>query len=148
MLARDDAERYALTPEGEAFLVSRQPGFLGGMFRHVTAQLPPNWLRLADVWAAASRPPGGLAAERAPFLRRIRRGFFPISYPAARALAAALDLAGPSAPVSVLDLGAGSGVWGIALAQASPHVTVRAVDWPEVLPVTRRVAERFGVGDG
>ncbi|MGC9197874.1 MAG: methyltransferase, partial [Acidobacteriaceae bacterium] len=47
--------------------------------------------------------------------------------------------------VSVLDLAAGSGVWGIALAQASPKVRVRAVDWQGVLPVTRRVKERFGL---
>jgi len=33
----------------------------------------------------------------------------------------------------VLDLAAGSGVWGIALAQKSPLVTVTAVDWPGVL---------------
>lgn len=52
-----------------------------------------------------------------------------------------------NSPVSVLDLAAGSGVWGIALAQSAPHVRVRAVDWPQVLPVTRRTAERFGVGD-
>jgi len=50
-------------------------------------------------------------------------------------------------PISVLDLASGSGAWGIALAQASPHVTVRAIDWPDVLPVTRRLAERFGVGE-
>jgi ubiquinone/menaquinone biosynthesis C-methylase UbiE len=62
-------------------------------------------------------------------------------------LADALNLAQARGPISVLDLASGSGVWGIALAQASPHVTVHAVDWPDVLPVTRRVAERFGVGE-
>ena len=36
-------------------------------------------------------------------------------------------------PVSVLDIAAGSGVWGIALAQQSPLVGISAVDWPEVL---------------
>jgi ubiquinone/menaquinone biosynthesis C-methylase UbiE len=50
-------------------------------------------------------------------------------------------------PVSVLDIGAGSGVWGIALAYQSPHVTVRAVDWPAVLKVTHKLARRQGVGD-
>jgi SAM-dependent methyltransferase len=148
LLARDDAERYALTPESEAFLVSGQPGFLGGIFRHVSAQLAPNWLRLADI-VGSGKPAGpvGLAAESAPYFAEFVEALFPNSYPSARALAAALDLAGLSGPFSVLDLGAGSGVWGIALAQASPHITVRAVDWPEVLTVTRRVAERFGVGD-
>ena len=49
--------------------------------------------------------------------------------------------------MSVLDLAAGSGVWGVTLAERSPQVRVTAVDWPGVLPVTRRVAERHGVGD-
>jgi len=49
--------------------------------------------------------------------------------------------------VSVLDLAAGSGVWGIALAQNAPNIRVHAVDWPSVIPVTRKNAERFGFGD-
>ncbi len=47
----------------------------------------------------------------------------------------------------VLDVAAGSGVWGVALAERSPRVRVTAVDWPQVLDVTLSVARRFGVGD-
>jgi SAM-dependent methyltransferase len=53
----------------------------------------------------------------------------------------------PKGPVRVLDLAAGSGVWGIAIAQQSPHVTVTAVDWPAVLETTRKTAQRFGLAD-
>jgi cyclopropane fatty-acyl-phospholipid synthase-like methyltransferase len=49
--------------------------------------------------------------------------------------------------VSVLDIGAGSGVWGIALAKQSPQVRIRATDWPNVLEVTKRVAQRHGVAE-
>ncbi len=148
LLARDDTGHYSLTPESEAFLVSDQPGFIGGIFRHVSAQLVPNWLHLTEI-VGSGKPAStvNVANEGAPFFAEFVEDIFPLSYQSARVLAGALDLARASGPVSVLDLGAGSGVWGIALAQASPHVTVRAVDWPDVLPVTRRVAERFGLGD-
>jgi SAM-dependent methyltransferase len=128
--------------------VSDRPGFVGGLFRHVSTQLVPGWLHLTDV-VGSGKPVSAvnLAGEGEPFFAAFVEDIFPLSYPSACALAGALDLAGAKGPVSVLDLGAGSGVWGIALAQASPHVTVRAVDWPDVLPVTRRVAERFGLGD-
>jgi ubiquinone/menaquinone biosynthesis C-methylase UbiE len=49
--------------------------------------------------------------------------------------------------VKVLDIAAGSGVFGIALAQRSPHVTVTAVDWPRVLEITRRTAVQCGVAE-
>ena len=52
----------------------------------------------------------------------------------------------PECPL-VLDLAAGSGVWGIVLAKKSPQVRVTAVDWPDVLKVTRKVAERHGVAE-
>jgi ubiquinone/menaquinone biosynthesis C-methylase UbiE len=60
-------------------------------------------------------------------------------------MAAELGVAEATRPISVLDLAAGSGVWGIALAEASARVTVTAVDWPAVLPVTKRVAEKHRV---
>ena len=148
LLARDTAGQYALTAESAAFLVSGQPGSIGGLFRHMSTQLLPGWLHLSDI--VANGQPARAAdptADDAAFFAGFVEDLFPLSYPAACALAAALGLAGATAPISVLDLGAGSGVWGIALAQASPQVSVRAVDLPDVLAVTRRVAGRFGVAD-
>ncbi len=147
LLTRDDDGRYALAPESDAFLVSYKPSFMGGIFRHMSSQLLPNWLHLSDI-VGSGNPATAVnsAAEGASFFAEFVEDILPLSYPSARILADALNLAEATGPVSVLDLASGSGVWGIALAQASPHVTVRAVDWPDVLPVTRRVAERFGVG--
>lgn len=148
LLSRDDAGRCSLTAESEAYLVSGRPGFVGGVFRHVSRQLLPNWLHLSDV-VASGKPfqPEGKSRDPATFFAEFVEDIFPLSYPAARALADALGVAAARDPMSVLDLGAGAGVWGIALAQASPLVTVRAIDLPDVLAVTRRVAERHGVGD-
>lgn len=148
LLTRDDVGRYALTPESNAFLVSHHPAFIGGVFRHVSTQLLPNWLRLSEI-VASGKPAESVNSTDtgAAFFAGFVEDIFPMSYPSAQVLAGALGLAQATAPVSVLDLAAGSGVWGIALAQASPRVTVRAVDWAGVLPVTRRVAERFGLGD-
>ena len=42
-------ERYALTPESAAFLVSSKPSFYGGFFRHISTQLLPQWLQITDV---------------------------------------------------------------------------------------------------
>ncbi len=72
---------------------------------------------------------------------------FPISFPAATALARHLGISKTRAPISVLDIGAGSGVWGIAIAKQSPHVRIHAVDWPQVLKVTRRIAKKHGLAD-
>lgn len=44
-----------------------------------------------------------------------------------------------------MDLAAGSGVWGIALAQSTEQVHVTAVDWPEVIEVTERTVAGFGL---
>ncbi len=46
LLARD-GQRYALTPESAAFLVSNKPGSLARFFSHVSTMLIPNWLREA-----------------------------------------------------------------------------------------------------
>ncbi|CAH2599942.1 Methyltransferase domain-containing protein [Rhodovastum atsumiense] len=148
LLGRDTAGRYALTPESAAFLVSGQPGYLGGIFHHMRSQVLTSWLHLAEV-VGSGRPVAAVnsVSDGAAFFAEFVEALFPMNYPAARALAAALDLGRAGGPVSVLDLATGSGVWGLALAQASPHVTVRAVDWAEVLPVTRTVAERLGLAD-
>jgi ubiquinone/menaquinone biosynthesis C-methylase UbiE len=140
--------RYALTPESDAFLVSTKPSFQGTFFRNLHVQLLPIWLHLGDA-LRTGRPPTAVNQEGpgSEFFNQLVEDIFPMSYGAARALGQALNLAAATQPVRVLDLAAGSGVWGIALAQQSPQVRVTAVDWPGVIPVTRRVAARHGLAD-
>jgi len=144
LLAKSDG-RYSLTPESAAFLVSGKPGYHGGFFRHMS-DLIPNWLQLNEV-VQTGRPVRNVNEEGdgAAFFHDFVEALFPMSYAATQALAGALGLDGAQSPVRVLDLAAGSGVWGIGLARRSPQVTVTAVDWPGVLDVTLKMVERHGL---
>jgi ubiquinone/menaquinone biosynthesis C-methylase UbiE len=145
-LLQRKGERFALTPESAAFLVSSSPAYQGMLFRHVSTQLLPSWLQLTEV-VRTGRPALKVNSRKqgAEFFAKFVESLFPLSYPAANALGQHLGIPKASAPISVLDIGAGSGVWGIALAKQSPRVRVHAVDWPQVLKVTRRIAKRHGV---
>jgi len=148
LLTHPKPGRYALTPEAGAFLVRGRPAYLGGFFQHASEQLIPKWLRLTEV-VRTGKPATAVNAETegAAFFQQFVEDIFPLSRQAAVGLADHFKLAEAKSPVAVLDLAAGSGVWGVSLAEKSPHVRVTAVDWPGVLPVTRRVAERHGLGD-
>ena len=95
------------------------------------------------------KPATAVNAKRAgaKFFASFVESLFPLSYGAAKTLGEHLRVSKAAGPVSVLDLAAGSGVWGIALAQQSPRLRVTAVDWPEVLKVTEKMARRHGVGN-
>jgi SAM-dependent methyltransferase len=146
-LTKDAEGRYALTPESETFLVSTKPAFHGGLIRHTSRHLIPHWLHLNEI-VATGQPAHSVNQqdEGSDFFENFVTDIFPLSYPAACTLAQSIS-AKAAEPFRVLDLAAGSGVWGIAQAQSSPLVHVTAVDWPGVLPVTRRTVNRFGLAD-
>ncbi len=147
-LAKDAHGVYSLTPESAAFLVRSKPGFQGGLLLHSSRQVIQKWLDLCEI-VGTGKPVAAVNQEATggDFFQQFVVDIFPMSYPSAQVLAQALELKDAVQPVSVLDLAAGSGVWGIALAQSSERVHVTAVDWPEVLPVTRQTVERFHLGD-
>jgi 3-hydroxy-5-methyl-1-naphthoate 3-O-methyltransferase len=151
-LLRRDGDRYGLTDESAAFLVSSKPSFQGGIFRHISKHLMPAWLDLEQV-VRTGKPDHAVNQEGfgAEFFEQFVEDILPMSYKAAEVLANTLgDQLKPAAgaeAVKVLDIASGSGVWGIALAQKSTAVHVTAVDWPKVTPITRKIAGRFGVGD-
>lgn len=148
LLSRDEQGRFALTLESELFLVSTKPSFQGGMIRHCSEHLIPRWLHINEV-VATGKPvtPVNQESTGGTFFHDFVLDIFPMSYPSAQALAKEMDYGPGGSPVRVLDLAAGSGVWGIAQAQSSPRVQVTAVDWPEVLPVTKKTVTRFGLAD-
>jgi len=147
-LAKDDQGRYSLTPESAAFLVSTKPSFQGGFIKHTSEQLLPKYLSLNEI-VVQGKPAVAVNQEKAgsEFFEQFVVDIFPMSYPSAQLLGRTLNVAAAGVPVKVLDLAAGSGVWGIALAQSSEQVQVTAVDWPDVVPVTRKTVGRFGLSE-
>ncbi len=147
VLTREEGGRFGLAPDTAAFLVRGRPAYMGGLIGHTSKHMIPIWMNLTEAVRTGKPVMGGVNQEGAgtQFFQSFVEDIFPVNYPAARYLAKHLGVAEASRPVRVLDLAAGSGVWGIALAQDAPQVTVTAVDWAGVLEVTRRVAGRFGV---
>src|SRR6058998_452407 len=148
LLKKDRRGRYSLTPESAAFLLSKKPGTHAGFFGTIAPQLISRWLRLSDI-VREGRPAVAVnqETEGTEFFSQLVENIIPMSYPPAQKLGDHLKLARTRNEIRVLDLAAGSGIWGIALAQKSPRVRVTAVDWTGMIPTTKRVTEKFGVHD-
>jgi Dimerisation domain len=82
-----DGDRYTLTPESSAFLVSSRPGYHGMFFQHISDQLLPRWLELNEI-VRTGRPRASRHQEEegAQFFAEFVEALFPISFSAASAL--------------------------------------------------------------
>jgi SAM-dependent methyltransferase len=148
LLVKNADGAYSLTDESATFLVRGKPRFHGAFFMLTSGTMLSGWRNLYEiVRTGQSAQQINREHDGVPFFLQFVEDIFPIHYPAARRLAEVLGVSKATAPASVLDLAAGSGVWSIALAQQSPHVHVTAVDWPGVIRVTRKVTARLGVAD-
>src|SRR5213595_2611707 len=148
LLKKDRQSRYSLTPESQAFLISEQPGTLAGFFGSILPVMISRWLRLTDI-VREGRPAVAVNQETecTEFFCQLVENIIPMSYPAAQKLGDHLKVAKTKDQIRVLDLAAGSGIWGIALAQKSPRVHVSAVDWAGMIPTTKRITKKYGVRD-
>jgi SAM-dependent methyltransferase len=142
-LLRREGPRYALTPESDAFLVRGRPGWRGAFFEQVSERIVDRWLKLPES-VRTGRPVQSVNREETgvPFFSEFVESLYGVNLDAAEAAARELGGAGGT---SVLDLAAGSGVWSVPFARRGASVT--AVDWPDMLPITRRVAGREGVAE-
>src|SRR4029077_4929008 len=139
---------YSLAPVTGAFLLSKKQGTHAGFFGTIAPQLISRWLRLSDI-VREGRPavPVNPEPEGTELGSQLVENIIPMSYPPAQRLGDHLKLAKAKNEIHVLDFGAGSGIWGIALAKKSPRVQVTALDWAGMMPTTKRITQKFGVGD-
>jgi len=148
LLKKDRQSRYSLTPESQAFLISERPGSLARFFGSILPVMISRWLRLTDI-VRNGRPAVAVnqETEGTEFFSQLVETIIPMSYPGAQKLADHLKVAKAKQQVRVIDLAAGSGIWGTAMAQKSQRVRVTAVDWAGMIPTTKRITEKFGVRD-
>jgi len=132
LLKKDRQSRYFLTPESQAFLISEKSGTLAGFFGLILPVMTSRWLRLTDI-VRDGRPAVAVnqETEGTEFFSQLVETIVPKA----------------KEQVRVIDLAAGSGIWGIAVAQKSPRVRVTAVDWAGMIPTTKRITQKFGVRD-
>jgi ubiquinone/menaquinone biosynthesis C-methylase UbiE len=148
LLKKDRQGKYSLTSESENFLLSDKPGTHAGFFETILPHLVSRWLQLTEV-ARTGRPVTAVneETEGTDFFSQLVENIIPMSYGSAQKLGDHLKVAKTKNELHVLDLAAGSGIWGIALAQKSARVRVTAVDWAGMIPTTKRITQKFGVGD-
>lgn len=146
-LLRKEDGRYQNTPESTAFLVRGQQAYLGGFVEH-TDVLYDRFRGLTDI-VRLGRPPA-VTDERdhgETFFRELVVAIFGMSYPQGVAAAEALYSSNGHHAPRVLDVAAGTGAWSLPFLQRDPAASAVAVDYPQVLQVTREFAARFGCDD-
>ncbi len=142
-------DRYALTPDADAFLNRTSPAYLGGALEFL---LTPSLRECFQSLTAAVRKGGtatsaeGTVSPDNPVWVAFARAMAPMMRLPAELLA---GLVGGAAdrPLRVLDVAAGHGVFGITVARRFPNARVTALDWAAVLAVAAENAKAEGVAD-
>jgi SAM-dependent methyltransferase len=96
----------------------------------------PRFLRTGERYARMD----GSAAERSAAYKELTKALGRHFHDAARELAGKL-----TRRERILDVGAGSGVWSLAMAEHSDTAQITAIDLPEVLPAFEERAESLGL---
>jgi ubiquinone/menaquinone biosynthesis C-methylase UbiE/DNA-binding transcriptional ArsR family regulator len=140
-------DRYGNGPVASQFLVKGKPGYMGGIVGE-TRQTWPGWAKLPEV-VQTGKPISAVDTEddAKEFFPKLVEAIFPMSYGVAQGAVQAIPEKARKRIKTILDVAAGSAAWSLPFAQANPDVRVTVVDYPEVTPVARRYAERFGVAD-
>ncbi len=144
-LLEKENHRYRLTPDSAALLDEKSPQYMGGMVQFLNA--PSFWeaaIHLTETVRSGHTFLGeGIAGDEAEEWVAFARHMQPMAAGPSQFIAQ-LVLA-EHAPKRVLDIAAGHGLYGIAVAERAPSAQVVAQDWPKVLAVAEANASAAGV---
>ncbi|MGH9328727.1 MAG: class I SAM-dependent methyltransferase [Terriglobia bacterium] len=145
-LLTKDGMKYGLTPDSAAFLDKRSPSYMGSCIGFLSA---PEIRKGFDDLTAAVRKGGttsrGSTEANWPAWVEFARSMAPMMAMPAQLLAERFAAMLGDGPVKLLDIAAGHGLYGIAMARKNPQLEVVALDWPAVLEVAKENAVKAGV---
>jgi 2-polyprenyl-3-methyl-5-hydroxy-6-metoxy-1,4-benzoquinol methylase len=140
---------YGLTPDSATFLDRKSPAYSGGIVEFLqSTEITSMFGKLTEAVrrGGTAQGQGGTVEAESPVWVKFARAMAPLMFPLSQQLAQVLNVA--SMPkLKVLDIAAGHGLYGIAIAQANPNAQVVALDWPSVVAVAKENAQKMGVGN-
>ena len=141
---------YSLTPDSAFFLDRRSPAYMGTTAIFLGA-MEDRIAAFKDVAAAVRKggttlPGAGSMEPDDPIWVTFAQSMAPMMAMPAQLIAQMLE-SSKGAPWKVLDIAAGHGVFGIAIAKQNPNARIVAVDWAAVVEVAKDNAAKAGVAD-
>jgi SAM-dependent methyltransferase len=139
---------YGLTPSSATFLDRRSPAYIGSAVEFLASPLlTRGFADVAELVRRGSMANSeGVVAPEHPVWVAFARAMAPLMTLPSQ-LVADLAGAGPGRKTKVLDIAAGHGLFGIAVARRDIGAEIVAVDWPGVLAVAAENAREAGVSD-
>lgn len=144
--------RYGLTLDSTAFLDRHSPAYLGGAVEFLGCpELHESFARLTDAvrkGGTAVSEEGSIVAENPDWVKFARGMAGMMRMPAdlmTERIVADTKKSGGGPVRRVLDIAAGHGMYGIALAQHYPGAEITALDWRNVLEVAKENAKTAGI---
>ncbi|MHB1767922.1 MAG: methyltransferase [Phycisphaerae bacterium] len=143
-LLKKQGNRYQLVPLSRQYLVPSKRDYCGEMLADDT--LWRNWTNLTEI-IRTGRPAMHVdVQEKAEkFFPMLVRGLHVMNRALAGRVAKAIGAGVRRRGLHVLDVACGSGVWGIAVAEADSRARVTAQDFPGLLDLTRQYARQHKV---
>ncbi len=144
---RKTGGRYALAPVSAAFLVPGKKAYMGAM-AHALSLTWDAWKNLSQA-VRTGRPSEAVnvAEKGREFFPKLVASIFPGNFAASNSAVSRFSEKDRRKIHSILDVAAGSGAWSLAFAMAIPESRITTVDFPEMTPITREFAQKFGVAD-
>lgn len=142
--------RYQLTQDSAVYLDRRSPAYMGGAIEFL---LSPMLLEGFKDLTAAVRKGGtttseeGTIAPEHPVWVKFARAMAPMMMMPAQLMAQLIGQRADGRKLKVLDIAAGHGMFGIAVARQLPNAEITALDWPNVLEVAQENARKAGVNE-
>jgi len=148
MLTKENG-KYGLTLDSSVFLDKRSPGYVGGATEFLlSSTLVAGFRNLTEAVrkGGTSMKNEGTVSPENPVWVKFARGMAGLMAMPAQLLA---KLADPQADkkLKILDIAAGHGLFGIALATNNKQAEVTALDWKAVLEVAKENARTAGIED-
>jgi 2-polyprenyl-3-methyl-5-hydroxy-6-metoxy-1,4-benzoquinol methylase len=147
-LVSKTGDGYQLPPDSTVFLSKKSPAYLGGLIEFLgSPEIVRNFDSLANTIrnGTITENENNTVADENPVWQKFARAMAPMMMPSAQAMADILGAAS-AGPIRILDIAAGHGIFGIAMAQCNAQAEVAAVDWASVLKVASENAAKMGVG--